>query len=448
MKLNSKLKIFLYIDIIIILSLVLYKGYLYFYESDFESLNISNINTIEHQYDSSDSFSFAVFGNVKSSIHIFDKEMINHINKNPNLDFAISAGDSILDGNEDKYRILNESLRKIDIPVLVAVGDNEISDDGALKYYEHFGPYFFSFNLENSYFIFLDTTGLTSPQWQLDWLKKELKRSVDYKNIFVVMDRSPVRIDIDNLESEEEVYFGNSEFRKSLVSLFSEYKVNAVFSSGVDLYQHKNVDGVDYYNTGGGGGGLIPRSEDSFYHYLTVNVKDDDVDYEVIRIDDYSSSFILRFIEDLWIHIHSFFYINFINFILVLSFLILAGIILNIVAKNQVDLYRDYRNKDKQVDNNKSLNIVMFTNNYLPFIGGVPISIKRLSKGLKNLGHNVYIFAPEYPSTKDEQDEGIIRCKLLFYHLGKEFDYPIVNIFSSEIKEAFRNLDPDIIHVH
>ena len=40
------------------------------------------------------------------------------------------------------------------------------------------------------------------------------------------------------------------------------------------------------------------------------------------------------------------------------------------------------------------MKIAMLTNNYKPFIGGVPISIERLANGLEMLGHEVYIFAP------------------------------------------------------
>ncbi len=32
------------------------------------------------------------------------------------------------------------------------------------------------------------------------------------------------------------------------------------------------------------------------------------------------------------------------------------------------------------------MKIAMLTNNYKPFIGGVPISIERLAEGLRNLG--------------------------------------------------------------
>lgn len=49
------------------------------------------------------------------------------------------------------------------------------------------------------------------------------------------------------------------------------------------------------------------------------------------------------------------------------------------------------------------MKIAMFTNNYKPFVGGVPISIERLAKGLREIGHTVYIFAPTYDNQEEEQ---------------------------------------------
>lgn len=96
----------------------------------------------------------------------------------------------------------------------------------------------------------------------------------------------------------------------------------------------------------------------------------------------------------------------------------------------------------------KKLKIAMFTNNYFPFIGGVPISISRLSKELRNEGHDVYIFAPKYPNQETDKDEGVVRCKLLRYHKTKIFNFAIVNIFSSRIRKEFERHDFDIVHVH
>ena len=44
------------------------------------------------------------------------------------------------------------------------------------------------------------------------------------------------------------------------------------------------------------------------------------------------------------------------------------------------------------------MRIAMMTNNYKPFVGGVPISIERLADSLRDLGHTVYVFAPDYKS--------------------------------------------------
>lgn len=93
------------------------------------------------------------------------------------------------------------------------------------------------------------------------------------------------------------------------------------------------------------------------------------------------------------------------------------------------------------------MNIAMFTNVYKPFVGGVPISIERLSKGLRDNGHNVYVFAPDYPN-KDENEDDVIRCKLITFYSNKKFDIPVVDLFSKDIKDSFLKLDIDIVHVH
>ena len=67
------------------------------------------------------------------------------------------------------------------------------------------------------------------------------------------------------------------------------------------------------------------------------------------------------------------------------------------------------------------MNIAMFTNNYKPFIGGVPISIERLSEGLRSLGHRVTVFAPE-PEGKRSRRR--IWCVLRFLPKGGQRDNP------------------------
>jgi len=93
------------------------------------------------------------------------------------------------------------------------------------------------------------------------------------------------------------------------------------------------------------------------------------------------------------------------------------------------------------------MNIAMFTNVYKPFVGGVPVSIERLAKGLRDNGHNVYVFAPEYPQ-RDENEDDVIRCRLITFYSNDKFDIPVVNLYAKDLKERFMELDIDVVHVH
>lgn len=90
------------------------------------------------------------------------------------------------------------------------------------------------------------------------------------------------------------------------------------------------------------------------------------------------------------------------------------------------------------------MRIALMTNNYKPFMGGVPISIERLKRGLEALGHRVTVFAPTYEEQVEE--ENVFRYATCM----KKFIGGIVlpNPFDRRIEKEFRKHDFDIIHVH
>lgn len=90
------------------------------------------------------------------------------------------------------------------------------------------------------------------------------------------------------------------------------------------------------------------------------------------------------------------------------------------------------------------MNIALMTNNYKPVMGGVPISIERLAKGLRDLGHKVTIFAPSYGDTPKE--EGVFRYKTLIKHFYGGTVVP--NSFDPAIIREFKTHRYDVIHVH
>ncbi|MDE5933118.1 MAG: glycosyltransferase, partial [Lachnospiraceae bacterium] len=83
-------------------------------------------------------------------------------------------------------------------------------------------------------------------------------------------------------------------------------------------------------------------------------------------------------------------------------------------------------------------------NSYKPFVAGVPISIERLSEGLRANGHEVVVFAPNYEGQED--DDHIVRYRALCKGIVNGFSVP--NSLDAKIEKRFREGNFDVIHVH
>ncbi len=90
------------------------------------------------------------------------------------------------------------------------------------------------------------------------------------------------------------------------------------------------------------------------------------------------------------------------------------------------------------------MKIAMMTNNYKPFVAGVPISIERLAGSLRALGHEVVVFAPSYAGQELEED--VVRYKALIKGVAGGFSVP--DSLDLEIERRFKERNFDVIHVH
>ncbi|MFB6347208.1 MAG: glycosyltransferase [bacterium] len=91
------------------------------------------------------------------------------------------------------------------------------------------------------------------------------------------------------------------------------------------------------------------------------------------------------------------------------------------------------------------MNIVMLTNTYTPFVGGVPRSVKTFTEAYRKKGHEVIVVAPEFEDVPGDE-EGVVRLPAIknVSDAGFSVRLPIPGYLSNRIEE----FEPDLAHAH
>jgi glycosyltransferase involved in cell wall biosynthesis len=93
------------------------------------------------------------------------------------------------------------------------------------------------------------------------------------------------------------------------------------------------------------------------------------------------------------------------------------------------------------------MNICMFTNTYLPHVGGVARSVANFTEDLRALGHEVLVVAPTFPDRKPGSDaDAVLRVPAIQNFNGSDFSVRIPLPFI--INERIDEFKPQIIHSH
>ena len=94
------------------------------------------------------------------------------------------------------------------------------------------------------------------------------------------------------------------------------------------------------------------------------------------------------------------------------------------------------------------MKICMFTNTYLPHVGGVARSVSFFAEDLCKAGHRVLVIAPTYPGneTHGHYDPDTLRLPAIQKFNGSDFSLRIPVPFL--VDEKLDDFDPDIIHSH
>jgi len=93
------------------------------------------------------------------------------------------------------------------------------------------------------------------------------------------------------------------------------------------------------------------------------------------------------------------------------------------------------------------MNICMFTNTYIPHVGGVARSVDFLSKDLWRLGHRVLVIAPSFSEEPEKKDEEkVLRVPAIQNFNGSDFSLRIAVPFM--IAKRIKEFQPNVIHSH
>ncbi len=92
------------------------------------------------------------------------------------------------------------------------------------------------------------------------------------------------------------------------------------------------------------------------------------------------------------------------------------------------------------------MKIGVFTDSFRPYTSGVVRSIELFSREYNNLGHEVYIFGPDYPLLHPPKEDGVFRFVSVPWPTMPDFSLPIP--FSAQLGSTIHRIGLDIIHAH
>lgn len=225
-------------------------------------------------------FSFVVLGDNKNSYGTFDR-MIKDINKHADkVSFVMNTGDLVFDGDNLKYKLFLNQIKKLKVPHMVVPGNHDIYDEGVRLYHKIFGAFYYSFEVGKSLFIVLnDANEVRIDPQQLYWLKKRMKESWNYEHTFVFM-----HVPLFDPRPHEHHCLKDRKNAEEILSIFKEGKIDMVFCGHIHSHFRGNWDGVPYTITAGAGAELMGiNPENYFYHYVVVDINGEAVTYSVVK---------------------------------------------------------------------------------------------------------------------------------------------------------------------
>ncbi len=238
-------------------------------------------------------FRFAVLGDNRGNEEIYTSLLDKIADLDP--DFAINTGDLITNpGDLSQWDEFIYWSSGYDFPILPVVGNHDVEHARSERMYIDIftlpgEEIYYSFPYGNSQFIVLDSevpeevSKITGTQ--LEWLIETLQSSTSqYRFVFL---HRPLYPDSNIGRHYDDCLNIYPEERDSLMSIFKNHGVNAIFVGHDHLYRMTTHGGIIHIITGGGGAPLYADEENGgFYHFVLVDVYEDKIEGNLYRLKD------------------------------------------------------------------------------------------------------------------------------------------------------------------
>ncbi len=246
------------------------------------------------------SFEFAILGDNRPSYGKVEQpqvyaDILDEINKNDSIAFAVNTGDLIAGYTNDDSKILEEynsfvscSEKHIKKPYYLVAGnhdifDNKFAENTFIKKFDLKSSLYYSFDYEDTHFIALNTEEVGNLGKiigeQYRWLVDDLKKN---KNKFiVVMGHRPLFPVNEHIGSSLDAY---PELRDKLFKTLKKYNVKVYLCGHEHLLNISNHKDILQIISGGAGAPIrAPEKMGGYHHYIIATIENGKFSYKIIK---------------------------------------------------------------------------------------------------------------------------------------------------------------------
>ena len=222
------------------------------------------------------SFTFAVMGDSQGNSKMLRLIAEEISARGP--EFVIHLGDCVPTARASLFDKFLEDIGELSMPVHLTPGNHDIKGSSTL-FYSYFGEGNYYFDWRGYRFISVDTSDQRIGDEELAWLREVLGTSHEMQ--VIVFTHVPP---FDPLSGGDHGLLDDTG--RMFMDTMEEFGVRAVLAGHMHMFNHSRRNGVEYFVSGGAGGGLYaPPENGGFHHFLLFEARDKDLRFTVVKVE-------------------------------------------------------------------------------------------------------------------------------------------------------------------